>query len=610
MALGFDSEQKTALEEVVQLYTSEADVVEQHCKKWSERTKNDANPWPKQGSFDPKLILQMEGKIYDHQHKDTSVKRETKRKRELQTLRAFMTLAKEKAGETGRAPVQVADNSNHRECEEMNSGEKELRPHPWASANKLLMSAGEQYPAVELKRELAEVVRSVVEIEQRLERAVREITCRLEHLEGGLRDGVLQADIYGVRGPAPCVEGASHKNVGGADAREEVRSKWTLSAPGSLTGELQKEEKNYDYLTKEDQGKVRQRLELEKIRSQDMEEKKEPENMVMGIGGVMGELAGGQEDDSPQGSFEMPVFPLRVKMTMKKAVQNPLGKMLRAKLDQVKKWKRERGDSDSDDGEESEIAEQCPVIMLTKKEKEEREKDELQTPVQAVDVVKPLITSGQQTHHHQREHTDVAELIPRLPILQESDDATHSVNRHGELRDSLETQDTERPRKPAQMLLENVSVPVQTPPQAPRPDVTLAPAPLSLQQPSQPMLPPRQANGPPPPAYRQSYWAQPPRQWLHSSYQRWGPGQGNYRGRGRGRGGAGRSQNNVYGPPICWVCGQQGHISRVCSRRQNVGGQEHALPQRGETRRLVSPYRGVYDTCGQKNPEEACSVSS
>ena len=35
------------------------------------------------------------------------------------------------------------------------------------------------------------------------------------------------------------------------------------------------------------------------------------------------------------------------------------------------------------DWEDSEIAEQCPVIMLTKKE---REKDELQAPVQAVDV--------------------------------------------------------------------------------------------------------------------------------------------------------------------------------------------------------------------------------
>ena len=51
---------------------------------------------------------------------------------------------------------------------------------------------------------------------------------------------------------------------GGVDAREGVGLERTLSAPRSLTGGLQEEEKNYDYLAREDQGGVKQRLELEK----------------------------------------------------------------------------------------------------------------------------------------------------------------------------------------------------------------------------------------------------------------------------------------------------------------------------------------------------------
>ena len=57
-----DTEQTTPLEEVSKLYSSEANIIENICKKWADRTKHDATPWPTQGSCDPKLILQMKGK--------------------------------------------------------------------------------------------------------------------------------------------------------------------------------------------------------------------------------------------------------------------------------------------------------------------------------------------------------------------------------------------------------------------------------------------------------------------------------------------------------------------------------------------------------------------
>ena len=56
---------------------------------------------------------------------------------------------------------------------------------------------------VEFKREFAKVVQFVVEIGERLEQAVREIACRLEHLEGGLRAGEPQVDVCETRCPVP-----------------------------------------------------------------------------------------------------------------------------------------------------------------------------------------------------------------------------------------------------------------------------------------------------------------------------------------------------------------------------------------------------------------------
>ena len=75
-----DTEQITPLEEISKLYSSEASIIEKICRKWYDRTKNDASPWPKAGSWDLKLILQMEGKIYDHKHRKINGIREAKRK--------------------------------------------------------------------------------------------------------------------------------------------------------------------------------------------------------------------------------------------------------------------------------------------------------------------------------------------------------------------------------------------------------------------------------------------------------------------------------------------------------------------------------------------------
>ena len=130
MAL-LDTEQITPLEEISKLYSSEASIIEKISKKWSDRTKNDANPWPKNGSWDLKLILQMEGKIYDHKHKETSEVRETKRKQELLTLRAFMKIAKNKALSQKQSSEQVNDQSKKREHEDRNA----FRPPPYVFSN-------------------------------------------------------------------------------------------------------------------------------------------------------------------------------------------------------------------------------------------------------------------------------------------------------------------------------------------------------------------------------------------------------------------------------------------------------------------------------------------
>ena len=274
------------------------------------------------------------------------------------------------------------------------------------------------------------------------------------------------------------------KQVRDVDARVGTGLGGTPSASGSLTGK-EEEEENYDHFTREDQGRVKQRLELEKMRRQGMEERKRPENIVMEIGGVMGELAGGQEQggvscqrkEVSDKSRELTKFwEMRdrryneLNYFLKQAIIKEmsikymewlineiveeesilqgvikLGQIVRYKMfnaitrqlrslkkirDEVWKCLKSRAsperdthgrkqDSDSD-WEDSEIAEQCPVIMLTKKEKEEREKDELQAPVQAVHVAMPLITEGQHTHYLPWGHTGVAGLIARLPILQHS----------------------------------------------------------------------------------------------------------------------------------------------------------------------------------------------
>ena len=60
-----DTEQITPLEEISKLYSSEASIIEKLVKN---------------GSWDLKLILQMEGKIYDHKHRKINEIREAKRR--------------------------------------------------------------------------------------------------------------------------------------------------------------------------------------------------------------------------------------------------------------------------------------------------------------------------------------------------------------------------------------------------------------------------------------------------------------------------------------------------------------------------------------------------
>ena len=84
------------LEEVCGKYPMQADKIKSHCLKWHDRTKGDTNPWPQQGSYDPKLLIQLEGKIQDHKRKDKSEERRKKRQEELETLGTFMGMIKDK----------------------------------------------------------------------------------------------------------------------------------------------------------------------------------------------------------------------------------------------------------------------------------------------------------------------------------------------------------------------------------------------------------------------------------------------------------------------------------------------------------------------------------
>ena len=105
---------------------------------------------------------------------------------------------------------------------------------------------------------------------------------------------------------------------------------------------------------------------------------------------------------------------------------------------------RYREMSDSEDWDESEVKEQCPVTVLSKREglkkeskelrkmkdrikhleralikKEEREKQGIQAPITEVDVMMPLLIKGNVTHYQPWGHSDLDGLIFRLPILQE-----------------------------------------------------------------------------------------------------------------------------------------------------------------------------------------------
>ena len=94
-------ESVTPVEAIIRWYALDSQMVMQQMIKWSKWTKDHSVSWPKQGSCDPKLLTQMEGKILDYKVQDKSAKREIKRQQELKVLRAFMKLAKQRASNQG-----------------------------------------------------------------------------------------------------------------------------------------------------------------------------------------------------------------------------------------------------------------------------------------------------------------------------------------------------------------------------------------------------------------------------------------------------------------------------------------------------------------------------
>lgn len=102
----------TPLQRVVRENAGSRKVVEDLCKKWAERTKNDATPWPSVGTLAVPMLVQMEEKIRNHKKTQKGERRQAKREMELEVLREFVKLAKQdqeeqeagKEDQRGRAP--------------------------------------------------------------------------------------------------------------------------------------------------------------------------------------------------------------------------------------------------------------------------------------------------------------------------------------------------------------------------------------------------------------------------------------------------------------------------------------------------------------------------
>ena len=148
---------------------------------------------------------------------------------------------------------------------------------------------------------------------------------------------------------------------------------------------------------------------------------------------------------------ELSVLPFIITAAIKKAVRSHLGQKIKRKMTKVEHWGQmeEYSDSDADDGEDTEPKGQCPITILTKKEvmkesekvtkelkkvkgrlkqieqflmqkEKEKQKEEEGSPVQSGSKMMPLITKGPMQHYQPWGHTDVAGLISRLPLLQDS----------------------------------------------------------------------------------------------------------------------------------------------------------------------------------------------
>merc|ERR1740128_677057 len=86
----------TPVEAIIKSGSLNTEVVEKQSRKWAKWTESHSVSWPRQGSFDAKLLTQMEGKIMDFKCKDKSAKRQIKRLEELKILKEFMILSQKR----------------------------------------------------------------------------------------------------------------------------------------------------------------------------------------------------------------------------------------------------------------------------------------------------------------------------------------------------------------------------------------------------------------------------------------------------------------------------------------------------------------------------------
>lgn len=115
-------ESTSPVQELAKKLPKSRTMLQRCCEKWTERTKKDAGVWPRGGTWDLTLIIQMEEKIKNHKRQDKSDKRAEKRELELQVWKMFL----EEARERKRAEQEARES----EGTSLNSGDS--RPPPYA----------------------------------------------------------------------------------------------------------------------------------------------------------------------------------------------------------------------------------------------------------------------------------------------------------------------------------------------------------------------------------------------------------------------------------------------------------------------------------------------